>query len=123
MTCRLIRFSACLNGLSYFAIKLSGTLFWLQLYLVNFLVTQSSLDCIQRVGLCQGPVAGSELALSSPRSLSLEQKTATIQTIPVEMSAMHSGVSTSDPSALHRMLRFTSVFQVHQSASAQNLQA
>lgn len=63
---RLIRFSACLNRLSYFAIKLSGVLFWQQLYLVHFLVIQSSLDCIQTVGLCQGPVAGSELALSSP---------------------------------------------------------
>lgn len=42
------------------------------------------------------------------------------------MSANHSGVSTSDPSALHRMLQFTvaqNVFQAHQSASIQSLQA
>lgn len=101
-------------------------LLWQWLCLVPSVVTQSSLDTIQRVSLCRGPMARAELALSCPKSLSLEQKTATIQTIAVEMSAIHSGVSTSDPSALHRTLRFTSaenVFRAHQSVSVPSLQA
>ena len=109
---------------SHFPLKLLGVSYWRQLCLVLFLVTQNSQDSIQRARLVSRTCSWSRIGFVIPLECVHGTKDGSISDNC--SGNVCSGVSTSDLSALHRMLRFTSVanvFQAHQSESAQSLQA